>query len=307
MNTLYGSRSNTLFLNLEDYPGGTAAWGALPAVFDNVEDHFDKGVHIHARLEVGKKKVIDASFAEVIVHWRGKNQRLDEASAVAYTMSSIFDQKMVAMDCSCCGSPLLDQGISAVTPSFDHYCRFCGACNQTSDRVVINPIIQFKQWIGDEHVQRPVVLPERKIVLDAERFAGGFQIWGSNPSIIWTAPKLEESAIHVHAYNADGKRIVDNTYKEVWVGETPLDIQMIRVLQIQRAIVQANAYLDTAYCPDCDNPHFDTGTLATIPHKRHLCECCGHIFETHTLISNPMVAALRPLHQFNRSTAYVPV
>ncbi|KTD42486.1 hypothetical protein [Legionella quateirensis] len=286
-------------IELSDFPGGVAAWGALPAVFDSHDQAFDRGVHIHARLTEIGKKVIDKSFSEIEVIWQGKSMLLTEDSAVSYTMSSIFDFAIVSIDCDHCGAELLDKGWSAVRPSSEHYCSQCGGLTATAQPCVANPIIRFKEWLGDLQVQRPSIRPARTIRLERDRYPGGFQIWGSNPSIIWTAKRPEESAIHVHAYSSENKRVVDNTYSEVWVDDVLLDIEMVRVLQIQRAIPELRHDLFSFNCPHCNHPHFDKGLHSVLPHQHHQCEFCQNVFSTPESISNPCIAILDKLTATN--------
>lgn len=289
------AQPNTLSINLDDFPGGVAAWGALPAVFDSYATGFDRGVHLHARFTDPVKKQIDQSFAEVEIYWRNHRLVLTEESAVHYTLSSIFNFPILSMDCCHCGHELLDTGFAAVIPSFDHYCGYCGQITLSEQRCTANPILRFKRYLGDEQVKRPAIIPSRKISLDAERYPGGFQIWGSNPSILWTAARQEESAIHVHAYDSQGKRVVDNTYGEVRVMGRLLDIEMVRVLQIQQALPSLHNYLNSYHCPYCAHPHFDQALLAVIPHQEHSCEQCHRVFITPRSVSNPALDLLKQL------------
>ncbi|MCW8408087.1 hypothetical protein OQJ13_03780 [Legionella sp. PATHC035] len=285
----------SISINLDDFPGGVAAWGALPAVFDSYDKKFDRGVHIHARMADSRKKIIDQSFPEVELIWQEKSMTLTEECALSYTMSSIFDFDIVSLNCSHCGAELLDKDLASVLPSFEHYCTFCGGLSLTNTRCVANPVIRFKEILDDKLVKRPSIMPQRKISLDSTRYPGGFQIWGSNPSIIWTAQRLEESAIHVHAYNSEKKRVIDNTYSEVWVNGILLDIEMVRVLQIQKAIPQLKRYLTSLSCPSCYHAHFDQEVLAVVPHQQHRCEQCNTVFTTSKSISNPSIAILNQL------------
>ncbi|QMT60886.1 hypothetical protein [Legionella sp. PC997] len=289
-------RHRPISINLDNFPGGVAAWGALPAVFDCHSKKFDRGVHIHARMTHSGKKIIDQSYPEVELVWQEKNVIITEASALSYTMSSIFDVETVSLNCTHCGSELLDQDLASVRPSFEHYCSFCGNSTLSSTRCVVNPLIRFKEMLDDQ-VKRPSTMPQRKINLDNTQYPGGFQIWGSNPSIIWTAKRLEESAIHVHAYNGENKRVIDNTYSEVWVNGMLLDIEMVRTLQIQKAIPELRLYLTSIHCPSCFHAHFDKELLAVVPHQQHQCEHCDAVFTTsERAISNPSTAILNELN-----------
>ena len=52
-----------LSLNPEDYPGGIAIWGALPAVLNTSTYPDDyNGVHVHARINIDGTKDIDRTF-----------------------------------------------------------------------------------------------------------------------------------------------------------------------------------------------------------------------------------------------------
>jgi hypothetical protein len=85
-----------LYLNPEDYPGGIAIWGALPAVFNTSacpEEH--NGVHVHARVSVGGPKHIDETFDIVRVQSQGVDghKRMFEINgedAANYNISTIF-------------------------------------------------------------------------------------------------------------------------------------------------------------------------------------------------------------------------
>ncbi|WP_454781795.1 hypothetical protein [Legionella sp. WA2022007384] len=292
-------RHQPISINLDSFPGGVAVWGALPAVFDCHNNKFDRGVHIHARMTHSGKKIIDQSYPEVELIWQEKRIIITEASALSFTMSSIFDFDIVSLDCSHCGKVLLDKNLASVRPSFEHYCSFCGNLTWTNTRCVVNPVIRFKEMLDDQLVKRPSIMPQRKINLDKTKYPGGFQIWGSNPSIIWTAKRLEESAIHVHAYNSENKRVIDNTYSEVWINGVLLDIEMVRVLQIQKAIHELRFHLTSINCPRCSHPHFDKELLAVVPHQQHQCEQCDAVFNSpKSIISNPSTTILNQLTCF---------
>lgn len=291
--------AHSLFLDLTAYAGGVAVWGALPAVFDTTVSEYDRGVHVHARLGDSPKKVIDQTFQQVEAAWGQHRFVITEASSVAFTMSSIFEIDIIALRCQHCGEWLLDEGYDAVVPRRSHHCGVCRQVTWTEHECVANPLIHLKQLIGDAVVQRPSVQPDRKIALDSRHYRGGFQIWGSNPSIIWTANRLEESAIHVHAYAADGKRVIDNTYSEVYVGGALLDIEMIRVLQIQQALPVLTNCLTTVYCPYCQAAQFDRGWRAVVPHHDWVCEKCERVFSfsDKKYVSNPAVSLLKELEE----------
>lgn len=287
--------TDMLTLELNHFPGGVAIWGALPAVLDTTHEGFDRGVHVHARKGDSPKKVIDKTFATVDLVWKSERFLITEASSVSFTMSSIFDIEIIELICPACGHSHLDQGYDAVIPHTTHPCEHCGHIMQTDRPVVANELISLKHKIGDGTIQRPSTQPDRSIRLDPKIHKGGFQIWGSNPSIIWTANRLEESAIHVHAYAEDGSRIVDNTYSHVFVGDKKLDIEMIRVYQIQKAL--PNLSLTTIYCPSCQYAQFDQGIDAVRPTQKRTCYHCHTDFNSNLVVSNPADDLLKSLTQ----------
>ncbi|AMP89027.1 hypothetical protein [Legionella pneumophila] len=285
--TQTSSYTKNLTLNLDDYPGGVAIWGALPALFDTSNQGFDRGVHVHARLADSSKKVIDATYDRVTVIAANRIFTITEEAAVHFSMSAIFDINIISLVCLHCSQPITSIGYAAVCPSRQHQCNHCGEITTTSTDCISNPIMLFKELIGDKQVKRPAVIPNRTIAIDPERYSGGIQIWGSNPSIIWTAKRLEESAIHIHAYNDNDKRVIDNTYGIVSLAGYKLDIEMIRVLQIQLALPNLALRLATVYCPHCGKEQFDQGIWAVSAHNHRICLQCKQTFISQDVISNP--------------------
>ncbi|BCA94402.1 hypothetical protein TUM19329_07630 [Legionella antarctica] len=286
-----------LSLSISNYPGGVAIWGALPAVFDTKNQEFDRGVHVHARKNDRSQKSIDATYSKVEVEWQGHVFEIDESAAVHFTMASIFDITISSLTCNYCHSSIISTGIKAVIPGFIHVCQVCGMINETNYSCVINPVIALKNKIGDPIIKRKAFLPKRSIILTPDKYPGGIQLWGSNPSILWTSKRLEESAIHVHAYNACHKRIVDNTYSQVIVNGEYLNIEMIRVLQIQKAVPNLTKDITTVYCPVCDSAQFDTEMHAVIAHTTRVCQKCSRSFEHPKAISNPALHLLKTIQE----------
>ncbi|MGZ8792318.1 MAG: hypothetical protein ACXW4P_29305 [Thermoanaerobaculia bacterium] len=127
-------------------------------------------------------------------------------------------------------------------------------------------------------------------------YGGGFQVWGTHPAILWTAPVPEESGIHVHGFEAGSDMpTIDETYDEVEIEGITLDPQQIRVLMAQMAIPELAERLTTARCPRCDTPQFDLGLDAINARRERNCGACGRAFEAsgrrRIVISNPMVSA----------------
>lgn len=284
---------SSLTLNIADYPGGVAIWGALPAVFDTTNQGFDSGVHVHARLSRTSKKSIDQTFKIVNVIWGDTLFVINEETAVNFSLASIFNHKIISLRCERCHQPILSSRLFSLIPHHEHICNDCGYINITGDACVVNPVIELKERLGDRNIKRKAVLPNRDIKINFDNYPCGIQIWGSNPSIIWTAERPEESAIHVHAYTNHDKRIVDNTYREVYLGGDLLNMEMIRILQIQQCIPDVIAKIDAISCPSCGEQQFDQGIYAVLPQTTRRCQkCTSHFISREPKISNPVIGIL---------------
>jgi hypothetical protein len=279
----------TLLLNTQEYGGGIAIWGALPPVFDTKKNPFDRGIHVHARLHGSRKKIIDATYSLVEVQHLTRSFIIEEDMAVMFSLASIFNLTIKPIACSNCNEYILSKGFFALIPHHEHLCTHCGSITLSESACVSNPIIAIKEHLNDGNIQRSVTIPMRSIHIEPNQCPGGVEIWGSNPSILWTADRLEESAIHVHAYNELNRRIIDNTYGEVYLGGKRLDIIMIRYLQIQQQFPEIRNHLNCIKCPSCDNAQFDQGIYAIIPQITRICQFCKLPFTTVIpSISNPV-------------------
>ena len=288
-----------LELNLDDYPGGVAGWGATEALLDTAGKSYDRGVHIHARKEVNKWKVIDDTFKMVRVSKPSllgfAPIEIHERDAVNYVASAILGHNLTYLACSHCGNIHLDADYFAVIPHRKHLCNACGRefFDPFSRTSISNPLMKVKEALGDFLVNRQVVEVDRRLQLRKEDFPGGIQIWASNPAIIWTSPKLEEAGIHVHAYDERGRRLVDDTFGYVEINGYVLETEMVRVYMAQMCLPYLIDVLYSLACSHCGGQHFDRGEFAVKPHQSHECEHCGHTFSSpkrKLVVSNPFVS-----------------
>jgi hypothetical protein len=161
-----------------------------------------------------------------------------------------------------------------------------------------------KELLGDTAQDRRVIDPsERKLVLSQSELQGGVQIWGSNPAMLWTSQKLEESGVHVHGFRKQGLLpSVDETFSFVSIDGIVLEAEMVRYLMAQQALPYLKPYLCSLNCPACRTPHFDRFDMATTPHLIHICQKCYTKFESPNeqplSISNPFLNVIDLLHQF---------
>jgi hypothetical protein len=208
--------SKVFDLNAEAFPGGIALWGAVPPVFDTTGLPAETGIHVHARRESDGEKEIDATYDAVRMKYR--RDLLDEGqtiitrdTAVNFYISRFLKRDVKYLFCIHCGELHLDADYFAVHPHRTHLCHGCGKLFKDSARSISNPIALLRFRSG---VTAPpdAIRPQRELVATQAEFPGGIQIWASNPALVWTAERPEEQGLHVHAYDREGHRVVDDTY-----------------------------------------------------------------------------------------------
>lgn len=288
-------------LNLDAYPGGIALWGAVPPVYDTTEYRIDRGIHVHARPEPGGPKAIDRSYRHLRIV--GKNLEdpgisISELEAIYYMASSVFGYPMSRIACTYCDHLHLDKDFFSVHPHRKHLCANCGRHFQDSRKGVGNPICGVREAC---HVStKPPVMPNRPLNILQADYPGGLQIWGTNPSFLWTGVTDEEDGIHVHAYSPlGGEPVIDETYSSVTIDGMILDPQMVRILMAQNALPSLKGRLKSLTCSTCGHQHFDQGSDAHTPRLVRPCSQCGTEIRTsgsiRNVVSNPLIATLQTL------------
>ncbi len=280
-------------VDLAKYPGGVALWGALPPVINTAIAPGESGVHVHARRLAGGKKNIDATFDEVTVIDGDDQVLVTATSATAFNISRLFGQHVKNLKCPRCGEAHIDAGEFAARPHRKHLCLACGRDFYDSEPSIGNPIA----LVADRYERgRRVVPAGRKLRAGHAEFSGGFQVWGTHPAILWTAPIPEESGIHVHGFKGDAEiPYVDETYDDVEIEGVRLDAAQIRLLMAQMAIPGLAERLISEECPRCKTPQFDVGVDAIVARRERVCTGCAYTFEAtgrrKVAISNPMLSA----------------
>lgn len=91
-------------LDLDDFCGGVAMWGAVPAVYDTTRLPMDRGTHVHARkTPESKSKDIDQTFRAIQLFGMGlpkKSIRIRELDAIYFMVSSVFGFPMKQVSCA---------------------------------------------------------------------------------------------------------------------------------------------------------------------------------------------------------------
>jgi hypothetical protein len=283
------------------FPGGIAIWGALPSVYDTSICSPDVGVHVHARVAVGGRKAIDETYGAVEVQLpervggRPTTFVISGDDATSYNIAAILKRRLKYLRCPHCHHVHSDRLWHAVHYHVEHACEGCGATFEDSEPGISNPLMLLKELCGDVLQDRPIKDPvERRIPVRQARFRGGIQLWGSNPAIIWTSPKLEEGGIHFHGFNwRTPQPTVDETFGQLDIDGVNLDPEALRCLMAQQALPYLVDSLVTLTCPSCSALHFDRLDDAIDPHDIHVCQqCCSSFRSATQCVSNPLVGML---------------
>lgn len=283
-----------LNIDISEYRGGVALWGAVPPVYDTTRLPLDRGIHVHARRNPGDLKEIDETFRAVRITDKNRPDKtalVSELDAIYYMVSSIFGYPMKNVECTRCGHPHLDRDWFSLHPHQRHLCAGCGQYFRDIEVAVGNPIVKTQQLFDNK--SKMVKESEEKLDIKQSDFPGGIQIWGSNSAIFWTSEQNEEKGIHLHAFLSDtDKPEIDGTFSEVIVDGIKLDSSMVRTLMAQNAIPHIKGRVISFNCPDCSKPHFSEGTGSFTPSKTHTCAFCGKDFlskgRLRNVIGNPL-------------------
>lgn len=290
-----------LDLDPADFSGGVALWGALPAIYDTTQYPPEHGVHVHARKRPNQNKDIDASYGRVRLTTPSGVTTISETDAMPYVAGAVFSLPLRSISCPYCSASHLDEGRFSVHPHQRHLCLRCNREFLEADRAIGNPIVDAKRKLHDPTVSRTTTPAKRKLRLKQSdaKFSGGLQIWGSNPAVLWTAGRTEESGIHVHAFHVGiDMPIVDNTFESVEIDSLILEACMVRVFMIQQSLMHLRGTVQHLRCPRCNASHFDDDApFAVEPHCNHMCTSCLQTFWTPMpVVSNPVVDVLLELY-----------
>lgn len=271
------SPEEALRLDVSQYRGGVAIWGAVAPIYDTTRNAAESGVHVHARMCAGGPKQIDGTFRSVLlVDSSADDSRelmISELDAIYYMVSSVFGFRVKYIECTLCGFPHLDKDWFSVHAHRRHLCAGCGMQFRDSETSVGNPIAKAREVFGGG--VRGMRLAPKRLNIRQRDYPGGIQIWGSNPAIVWTAHRNEEEGIHVHAFSVGGETVIDDTFASVRVDGIDLDCTSVRTYMAQTGLPHIAGRIVGMRCSQCAKGHFDTGAAAFAPHDLHVCSGCG--------------------------------
>ena len=295
-------------LKVEDYPAGVALWGAVPPIYDTTELTPDRGIHVHARIKADGVKDIDQTFRKVqIIHKEGIHE-ISELDAIYYMVSSVFGFNVKLIHCTHCGYPHLDKDWFSVHPHQSHLCAGCGKNFRDAELSIGNPVaaVQKLPFAKKPNINHST----RKLKISQEEYTGGIQIWGSNPSILWTSDQYQEWGIHVHAFKSNmSQPEVDDTYHLVEIDGVTLDEQQVRTFMVQQSLPHIAKRIRFVSCSTCNTECFDIDSDAFEPRMKRYCSECNNLLRINgklrKIVANPIIRTLEILAKYSVRTPQV--
>lgn len=303
--------AKTLQLELNNYPGGLALWGAVAPIYDTTGIPVEDGVHVHGRKVPDGEKIIDATHPAVAFNFqrelfREQKLLITSETAVSYYLSRFAGHSVECLFCTYCGEPHLDAGYFAIKPHRKHLCHGCGRYFQADHRGVSNPIAYIKSQVNPSAAEREPIFPKRDLDIAQADYPGGIQVWASNPSVLWTLDRPEECGIHIHAFKAGGRIDLDETYRRVRIDGVELPFEEVAYLMAQRSLSYLKGKVISLACENCGEPVLDRGVAAFKPAAHRVCEKCGSDVSPkkgkRLVVSNPLVAKLDRLLEIGKGS-----
>jgi transposase-like protein len=301
-------------LDPQAFPGGVALWGAVEPVYNTAHVPAERGIHVHARLKAGKRKVIDHTYDAVEL--TVPRDLLSEGTvlitgetAVAYYLSRFLNRRIVHIFCPYCQTPHLDSDWFSVKPHRVHLCHGCNRLFKEDVKRVSNPLEAVRHKLGDRDENRKTVRAKGPLEIRQSDYPFGLQIWASNPALLWTSKRGEEEGIHVHGWKRETTDPqLDGTFDRVRIDGIELDEELLRHFMAQNALVYLRRKVVSLHCPACGAAKFDRGDAAFRPKSSHQCDTCRFQFETpgrrRLVVSNPFVETLAALQAARMGTRH---
>lgn len=288
-------RLRCLSMDVDKFDGGIGIWGSLPPAIDTAPSGLDfeallKGVHVHARRDHHTNKEVDDTYDMVVLFRDGHPLiTLDTHSATALVQSRIANMPTRLVQCSHCNADHLDEGWFAVNLHRKHQCLCCGREFWQKNGDAGNALdAKLQEAFPIPPTAR--VDPNRTIDLGAHTAAGRhIRVWGTHQALVWTADRPEESGVHVHVYDSDGRYVVDETFDGAIWKDIVLDAEQVRLIMLQGSLEYLRGRIAAVVCESCGSTILSRDSAAVNARRHHLCDRCGHTTTTRLkLVSNPL-------------------
>ncbi len=287
-----------LELDLDEYTGGIALWGAVPPIYDTTRLPLDFGIHVHARKIAGGDKNIDQTYRGVKL----KGSRLpteglmvSEVDAVYFMVSSVFGFNTRFISCTFCGYPHLDKDWFSIHPHRRHLCAGCGKNFHDTAIGVGNPIRATQDALG--------LLPqkrrgrERRFHFDSPTFLAAYRSGALIPQSFGPLRCPKKKAFTCTPSSATAKfPIVTILIPVSRLMDSNLDPIMVRTLMAQKSLPHLLGRVISLRCDLCGHMEFSADEMAFTPVVERQCsKCHGRLKGATRLrrtIANPLLASL---------------
>ena len=234
----------------EDSYAELGIWMGLPPGLDthskNQQLYFP-GIHVHARKHSEGPKLVDKNFPAVTVrdrtlrypHLSGEGVTITSPAALEYlffmehscpvnrNLASGKDDKNktaagllpdlprskvdLVSDIRCKNCNAIHEDIGDFFGETKHKKHLCGQCGRAimGKANIGNPMYAFQR----EFHREVVAGKNARIELSSKEYT--VTAWPSTPAILFSRSAAEPWGIHIHAFDKDGKRVIDDTFGEV--------------------------------------------------------------------------------------------
>lgn len=259
------------------------------------------GVHLHLRKGENQKKIVDYTFDKIL--FKKGNKYIGEIKgdiAKAYTLTKTAGLRLEKVYCKYCGALHTDKGYLAVFPHKKHLCFNCGREFFVKNRNISNEILEIVDKIEVYHT-RKYIKSKKVLNIKQKDFEGGIKIWASNPAILWTLNRPEEEGIHIHCYDRNNNKVIDDTFGKVIIDNIELDYWEIRTYMAQSNIDFLNEKVASKKCANCNKDLFYTGEEAFVPKTKWKCKECSYTNKfNRRYILNPIIDKLKLLREIKK-------
>ncbi|CAE7195037.1 unnamed protein product [Symbiodinium natans] len=227
--------------------------GLAPAIdtYNEKAKYFYAGIHVHARKEIGGRKVIDKNFPAVrIKDQTGRFPNIPKAGIVLTTPAALeylyymehhcpVNNDLGVQSLESQGVPRSSVDLTAVVRCKHcealhedigdffgenyHKKHLCGSCGRDifGKASIGNPLQLFQRPWRREIVGGKIDPQNREIHIKSSEHR--LMCWPSTPALFWSRDAPEIWGIHVHGFNAENERVIDDTYGAVYVDGKKLD------------------------------------------------------------------------------------
>lgn len=266
--------------------GEWAMWGVIPPGIAIGEVPPEPGsVHVHHRANVQQSKDIDGSFDIVRARYQGAEVVVEGMAAVAFAISNLTGQQVVALRCPRCGEGHIDEQKFATRPHRKHLCGKCGRNFNATGASISNPLAEANRQLGLAPASPPVRAGRPLRLLSREYAA--IALWPSNAALISTMSRPEESGVHVHAWDQHGRQVLDDTYSPVHLDGDLIDEEALGWLSVQLSLAHRAPILTVA-CSGCGKSLISPRVGWVEPTTNHSCACGASTKTRQRVFLNPL-------------------